>query len=167
MLVYGTGADADSTGRLDLDRTLWTPEMDPGPAISGYLYSDPSGPIESATLRQGELSVTGSTANWPWTPAGSVDELWFWFVVEEEWFCAEASVQTATVTANQAENVRFVDTTAPFSCPPQKSGRRFSRKAVTPSVKSGRAKASRKRASAAGSARAASSVASSIARQPP
>jgi len=122
VLVYGTGPDADSTGRLELDRTLWSAEMDPGPGISGYTYSDPSGPIESATLRQGELSVTGSTANWPWTPAGTVDELWFWFVVEEEWFCAEADVQTATLISNVAGNVRFIDTTAPASCPEQVCG---------------------------------------------
>jgi cysteine-rich repeat protein len=123
VLVYGTGENADSTGRLELDRNLWSPEMDPGPAISGYSYSDPSGPIESATLRQGELSVTGSTADWPWTPAGSVDELWFWFVIEEEWFCAEADVQTAgQMTANQQGNVRFLDTTAPASCPDRVCG---------------------------------------------
>ena len=69
VLVYGTGANAGSTGRLDLDPSLWTADVDPGLGLIGYTYSDPGGAISSVTLRQGELQVTGSTPAWPWAPA--------------------------------------------------------------------------------------------------
>ena len=57
VLVYGTGANGGSTGRLDLNPSLWTPEMG-GIGITGYTYSDPGGAISSVTLRQGELQVS-------------------------------------------------------------------------------------------------------------
>ncbi|MEE2674703.1 MAG: hypothetical protein VX466_12960, partial [Myxococcota bacterium] len=121
VLVYGTGADAGSTGLLDLDPSLWTPEMG-GMGITGYTYSDPTGAISSATLRQGELQVSGSTSAWPWSPAGAVDELWFWFLIEEEWFCAEADESNAFKVRNQAGWVSFQNTVAPSSCPDQVCG---------------------------------------------
>ena len=44
VLVYGTGANSGSTGRLDLNPSLWTPEMG-GLGLIGYTYSDPAGAI--------------------------------------------------------------------------------------------------------------------------
>ncbi len=121
VLVYGTGANGGSTGRLDLNPSLWTPEMG-GLGITGYTYSDPGGAISSVTLRQGELQVSGSSPAWPWSPAGTVDELWFWFVIEDEWLCAEADILTAAQLANVTDKVWFQNTTAPSSCPAQVCG---------------------------------------------
>ena len=118
VLVYGTGVNGGSTGRLDLDPSLWTPT--PG----GYAYSDPSGAtgILSIVLEQGRLEVIGADAGWTWAPAGRVDELWFHFLIEDEWFCAEADLASADEDLNQIGRIRFFDTTAPFSCPEQVCG---------------------------------------------
>ena len=118
VLVYGTGAQGGSTGLLTLDPSLWTSTND------GYSYADPQGGagISSIVLEQGTLTIEGDPATWPWSPGGPVDELWFHFLLEEEWFCAVASGATATEIDNEAGRVHFADTTAPFSCPEQVCG---------------------------------------------
>jgi cysteine-rich repeat protein len=118
VLVYANGVNGGSTGLLDLDPSLWTA------TATGFAYADPTGAvgISSVVLEQGNLTVTGDTTSWPWIPTGTVTELWFHFLFEDEWFCAQADSTTATQQANEAGRVHFTDTTAPFSCPEQVCG---------------------------------------------
>ena len=122
VVVYGTGFDAGTTGRLDLDPNLWTAIQGPG-GITGYTYSDPAGTvgISSITLEQGNLSVIGDGATWPWSPAGPVIQLWFHFLIEDEWLCAVGDF-SSTTNANGAGEVSFSDTASPFACPDQVCG---------------------------------------------
>jgi cysteine-rich repeat protein len=118
VLVYGTGLGAGSTGRLDLNPLFWSATP------AGFLYTDPTGEtgFSSIVLEQGELHVVGSAAGWPWSPTGQVEELWFHFLIEDEWLCAEADPVTATQFFNRTNRLEFLDTTAPFGCPEQVCG---------------------------------------------
>jgi cysteine-rich repeat protein len=122
VLVYSTGPFGGSTGLLELDPSLWS-----GNSTDGYLYSDPGGTtgISSAILERGELHVVGDTLNWPFAPAGTADELWFHFLIEDEWLCAVGDPATATELANRVNRIQFTDTTAPFSCPDQVCGNKI------------------------------------------
>lgn len=115
LLVRGHGADAGSSGRIDLDPTKWKTLRRKG-AVSGYKYVDKSGSrggITQVILKPAQLIVKGKGANWPWSPSGAQDSVEFHFGLEDETFCARFG---GNVKKNGAGYFKSVDAFAPVSC---------------------------------------------------
>jgi cysteine-rich repeat protein len=117
LLVRGEGANAGRTPLIALDPTKW------GAGALGFEYDDPTGGaggITSVVFDDGLLSIAGSGASWPWSPASAQDAVWVHFRSEEEWFCAEFPGGGASV--NAAGDFQSGPAAAPVECPEELCG---------------------------------------------
>jgi len=119
LLVYGTGANAGTTGLIQLNPSFWKGVGTP-PGSKAYKYVDASGSrggVRKITYmtggKGGTLSITAVGPNWTWLPSGPQDTVAVHFRVENEWYCAEFN----TFTKNQAGLVKARNAAAPTSCP--------------------------------------------------
>ena len=90
ILLRGYGVDGGTSGRIDLDSTLWK-TLGPASSPKGYKYSDRDGTrggVKKALLKPGKLVLSAGGASWPWDPAGPQATVWVHFGIEDETYCA-------------------------------------------------------------------------------
>lgn len=117
IFVRGTGANAGRSALATLDRNLWTA------TANGYEYDDPAGTrggITHVTLEAGLLAITGSGANWGWSPLGAQDEVWLHMRIADTAFCSQ--FPSFYSTSNEAAHFEASGAPAPFECPTQVCG---------------------------------------------
>ncbi len=115
--VLVVGGDGKSE-LITLDPALWKRRSG---IYTSYKYTDRlglRGGIKSVTFKTasggGLLKVIGGGPNWSWAPSSAQDSVWFFFRVENEWFCSQFGGQ---YTKNQSGLVRAKKAAAPTSCP--------------------------------------------------
>jgi cysteine-rich repeat protein len=117
IFVRGTGANAGRSALATLDRNLWSA------TANGYAYDDPAGTrggITHVRFEAGLLTITGSGANWGWSPIGSQDEVWLHMRIADTSLCSQ--FPSFYATANEAAHFEASGAPAPFECPEQVCG---------------------------------------------
>ncbi|MEE8310885.1 MAG: hypothetical protein V3R77_01425, partial [Candidatus Binatia bacterium] len=114
MRGYGPGGGA--TGRIDLDPALWRAIGKPS-SPKGFKYSDRDGTrggIRKVLLKPGKLVVKGGRENWPWQPAAAQTEVWFYFGIDDESWCASFG---GNIKRNEAGIFDARSAVSPGACP--------------------------------------------------
>ena len=116
LLVRGYGENADTSGRIVLDSSRWSP-IRPRQGTKGYRYLDPSrasGGIRRVILKPGRMLFAGGGPNWPWTVGGDHSSVWVHFGLEEESYCAAFG---GVIEQNRTGLFRATTGQAPAACP--------------------------------------------------
>ncbi|MCZ6712745.1 MAG: hypothetical protein O7B29_02260 [Deltaproteobacteria bacterium] len=124
ILIAGTGANAGRTELITLDPKLWKTIGDPD-FPKGYRYKDKQGSrggITKVLLKPGKLSISARGPNWTWTPSGVQDDVWVYFRIEQETFCARFG---GTIKKNEAGLFQSRDADSPGVCPDQVCGNKI------------------------------------------
>ncbi|MEE8147440.1 MAG: hypothetical protein V3T24_07555, partial [Longimicrobiales bacterium] len=121
VLVVGTGANGGRTELIVLDPSLWK-TLGKASAPKGYRYQDSLGSrggITKLLLKSGKLRISARGPNWSWSPGGVQDEVWVYFRIEQETYCARFG---GSVKRNEAGLFQSKDADSPGDCPDQVCG---------------------------------------------
>jgi len=124
VLVVGTGPNGGRTELITLDSSKWK-TLGKDSAPKGYRYKDSAGSrggITKLLLKSGKLSIAAKGPNWTWTPGGVQDEVWVYFRIEQETYCARFG---GSVKRNVAGFFQSKDADSPGDCPAQVCGNKI------------------------------------------
>jgi len=116
LLLRGYGASGGTSGRIELDPTLWKTLGKPS-SPKGYKYLDRNGTrggVTKVVLKLGKLQITAAGVNWPWQIAGAQDSVGVYFGIEDESYCASFGGE---VRRNAAGMFQAKDALSPGDCP--------------------------------------------------
>ena len=115
LLLRGFGNNEAGTGKIVLDPNYWFPLGDPT-VPKGYKYFDAEGTrggITKVVLKPGSLSVKGKGENWPLHVEGALTNVWTYFGIENESYCANFG---GTIKKNDVGRFLAKKAPAPTAC---------------------------------------------------